>query len=153
MEDDPDRTLVWRPAGSSATSRPPDTTGERLREPVRAGDTTTNVNQPSSGWRPPIAPTATQLAVWRAQRIIYYVFGIIQAFIAVRFILKLLSANPTSPFTQFIYNISWVFVFPFNGVVPDTVVSGSVFEWFTLISLVVYALVSVALAKLIGLLV
>ena len=125
-----------------------------MREPVQPGDANVNVNQPAAAFPyPAVAPTATQLAVLRAQRIIYYIFGIIQALILIRFILKLLAANPGSPFTQIIYNVSWVFVFPFNGVVPNFTAGGTVFEWFSLIALVVYALISLALAKLIGLLV
>jgi hypothetical protein len=154
--DDPerDKTLVWRRPPSSTVAPTP---GERLREPVRAGDTAVNLNQPSTygyrysgAYRP--TPTATQLAVWRAQRVIYYVFGVVQAFIAIRFILKLLGANPISPFTQIIYNISWIFVFMFNGVVPNSTSGDNVFEWFSLIAVVVYALVAVGLAKLVGLL-
>ena len=156
--DDTERTLVWRrPRAVAGAVQTPDgeiVPDDRLREPVRAGNPIVNVNQPSSGYASkPAAPTATQLAVWRAQRIVYYVFGIIQAFILIRFILKLLAANPSSPFTQIIYNVSWVFVFPFNGVVPNFTVGGTVFEWFSLIALVVYALISVGLAKLIGLLI
>ncbi len=155
--DEPDRekTLVWRrPANSTV---PATTPGERLREPVQPGstDTAVNVNQPGyggtyGGYR--AGPTPTQLAVWRAQRVIYYVFGVVQAFIAIRFVLKLLGANPTSPFTQIIYNISWIFVFMFNGVVPNSTSGNMVFEWFSIIAIVVYALVSVGLAKLLALL-
>lgn len=149
MDDERERTLVWR--------RPPAADQPTLdnvrREPVQASDAHVNVNQPSAGYPyHPAAPSATQLAVWRAQRIIYYIFGIIQAFILIRFILKLLAANPSSTFTQIIYNISWVFAFPFYGVVPSYTVGSSVWEWFALIAIVVYALVSIALAKLIGLL-
>lgn len=154
-EQDRDRTLVWRrPATGTVESSPETSPASRLREPVRTGDSYANVSQPAQsgyGYRAPV-PTATQLAVWRAQRIIYYVFGVIQAFIAIRFILKLLAANTQSPFVQIVYNISWVFVFAFNGVVPNTVSGGSVFEWFSLVALVVYALISFGLAKLIGLL-
>ena len=156
--DDPDRerTLVWRrPATSTVASSPDVGPSARLHEPVRAGDTAVNVNQPQAYSYPAAAavgPTATQLAVWRAQRIIYYVFGVIQAFIAIRFILKLLDANPSSAFTQIIYNISWVFVFPFNGVVPNTSGGGSVLEWFSIVAIVVYALIAIGLAKLLALL-
>ena len=149
MDDERDRTLVWRrpPAADQATR------DNVQREPVQASDAHVNVNQPAAGYpHPPAAPSVTQLAVWRAQRIIYYIFGIIQAFILIRFILKLLAANPSSTFTQIIYNISWVFVFPFNGVVPNVTLGGAVIEWFSLIALIVYALISVALAKLVGLL-
>lgn len=148
--DERERTLVWRrpPAETVPETGP----GARLREPVQSGDAAVNVNQPGYGYRGPVGPTAAQLAVWRVQRMIYYVFGVVQAFIAIRFILKLLAANPSSPFTQIIYNISWVFVFAFNGVVPDTASGSSVLEWFSIVAIVVYALVAVGLAKLIGLL-
>jgi len=152
--DDPDRTVVWRRPGAAAeTTR---TTTEtvsngRIVEPVREQGSVVNVNANRGPGRVHVAPTATQLAVWRAQRVIYYIFGVIEAFIAIRFILKLLNANPESPFTQIIYNISWVFVFPFNNVVPSFTSGGAVFEWFSVIALIVYALVSVGLAKLIEL--
>jgi hypothetical protein len=154
--DDPERTRVWRrpPAGSGTLQRTEhERAGDRYREPVRTSDTAANVNQPGLAWAPPPPPTATQLAVWRAQRVIYYVFGVIQAFIAIRFILKMLNANPASAFTQVIYTISWVFVFPFNGVVPNTAADGYVFEWFSVIAIIIYALVSIGLAKLLALLI
>ncbi|HEX6511006.1 MAG TPA: hypothetical protein VF157_01820 [Chloroflexota bacterium] len=150
-ETEEERTLVWR--RSSGVSDRPVPADDRLREPVHP-ETYTNVNQPAGydyGYRP--APSPVQLAVWRAQRIIYYVFGIIEAFIAIRFALRLVAANPASAFTQIIYNISWIFVFPFNNVVPNYTVGGTVFEWFSLIALLVYALVSIAVAALIGLIV
>jgi len=153
--DDPERTRVWRrpPAGNSTIQRTDEPAGGRLSEPVRTGDTIANVNLPTpTPYVPPPAPTVTQLAVWRAQRIIYYVFGVVEAFIAIRFILRMLNANPASAFTQIVYNISWVFVFPFNGVVPNTASGGYVFEWFSLIAIIVYALASVALARLLALL-
>lgn len=156
MADDTDRTVVWRRPGSptGTTQTPPDETGWR-REPVHAGDTTTNVNQSTAGSQPYAyaGPSPVRVAVWRTQRIIYYIFGVVEAFIAIRFVLRVLAANPTSAFTQWVYNISWVFAFPFNGVVPDTVAGGSVVEWFSLIALLIYALVSVALAALIALLI
>jgi hypothetical protein len=155
--DDTDRTVVWRRRETPVGREP--LPGDPVVEPVRAGDPTVNVNQPTSAYQPAptyapvVGPTATQLAVWRAQRIIYYIFGVIEAIILIRFILKLLAANTGSAFTQIVYNVSWVFVFPFNGVVPNFSSGGTVFEWFSLIALVVYALVSLGLARLIALLI
>src|SRR5437870_13600698 len=117
--DDPERTRLWRrPQPGSTVPRPEERTGDRLREPVRTGDTVANVNQPGLTYVPTAPPTATQLAVWRAQRVIYYVFGVVQAFIAIRFILKMLNANPASAFPQIIYHNSRVVALPFNRVVP-----------------------------------
>src|SRR5579862_5536306 len=145
MADESNRTTIWRRPGTpnGTTVQPGSDDPGWRREPVRAGDTTTNVNQANTGYARPqyAAPSPVRLAVWRAQRVIYYVFGVVEAFIAIRFILRVLSANPSSPFTQWIYNISWVFVFPFNGVVPDTAAGGSVIEWFSLIALLIYAIV------------
>jgi hypothetical protein len=151
--DEEERTLVWRrpPAANVAERMPAERNDSRLREPMQASDPIVNVNQPSNSYATTVAPTATQLAVWRAQRIIYYIFGVIETFVAIRFVLKLLDANSASAFTQVIYNISWVFAFPFNNVVPNTVSGGSVFEWFSLIAIIVYGLISVGLAKLISL--
>jgi hypothetical protein len=154
-EDDSTRTMIWRrPGAASGTpgQRPSGEPGWR-REPVRPGEITTNLNQPNAGYPPYPAVSPVRLAVWRAQRIIYYVFGVVEAFIAIRFLLRVLAANPGSPFTHWVYTISWVFAFPFNGVLPDAVAGASVIEWFSLIGLLVYALVSVALAALIGLLI
>jgi hypothetical protein len=153
--EDTDRTIVWRrqhtvndgPATEQVNGE------ERVVEPVRDRNSSVNVNQQAG--RTPyvnVGPTATQIAVWRAQRIIYYIFGVIEAFIAIRFILKLLDANPTSAFTQIIYGISWIFVFPFNNVVPNFTSGGTTFEWFSLIALMVYVLISAGLAKLVALL-
>lgn len=151
--DDRERTMVWRrPDTPGAASTPETGRDEKPNEPTRAGEPVVNLNQPASGYPYMPAPTPLQRAVWRAQRIIYYIFGIVQAFILIRFILKLLAANAGSTFTQVIYNVSWVFVFPFYGVVPNYTAGGSVLEWYSLVAVVVYALVSVALAKLIGLL-
>lgn len=152
--EDPDRTIVWR-RQQTVTDAPATAhvNGEqRVTEPVRDRGPMVNVNQQGGQTPVHVGPTATQIAVWRAQRIIYYIFGVIEAFIAIRFILKLLAANPASAFTQIIYNISWVFVFPFNNVVPNLTSGGAVFEWFSLIALMVYVLISAGLAKLVALL-
>jgi len=71
-----------------------------------------------------------------------------QALIAIRFILKLIAANPANPFTQGVYAVSWVFAFPFSGVVPNVNIgAGAVIEFFSLIAILVYVLASIALAK------
>ncbi len=114
-------------------------------------DTAVNVNQPGVVLR---SPSALQLAVWRAQRIVYYLSGLVEALIALRLALKLVGANPANPFTQAIYGVSWVFVFPFSGIVPNiNLAGGAVLETFLIVALIVYSLASLALVKLLELLV
>jgi hypothetical protein len=50
---------------------------------------------------------------------------------------------------MFLYNLSHVFVYPFNGILDDqTIGSSSVFEVSTLIAMVVYALIAWGLVAL-----
>lgn len=160
MDDPEDRTVVWRrPAANGATHDPVNDT-DRFAAPVNPRGPVVNVNQqPAIGSAPYVAPAAVgptplQLAVWRAQRVIYYIFGLIEAIIAIRFVLKLIGANPASAFTQGVYGVSWVFVFPFNNVVSNLNLGGNaVIEWFSIVAIIVYMLGSWALAKLISLLI
>ena len=151
VEEDRDRTIVWRPP---VTNDP--ATG-RVVEPVTPGETANvNVSQAAAPRysTPVVAPSPVRLAVWRGQRIVYYVFGLIEAIIATRFVLKLIAANPTNPFTQAVYGVSWVFDFPFSGIVANaTIGNGSVLEIFSLIAILVYLLAALAIAKLLDLLV
>jgi len=51
-------------------------------------------------------------------------------------------------FTSFIYSITWPFIVPFQAVFPRTIVEGSIFEWTTLLAMLVYWLISIAIIKL-----
>ncbi|MDB5264769.1 MAG: hypothetical protein JWN64_340 [Parcubacteria group bacterium] len=92
-----------------------------------------------------IAPSTKPL--YRGTQIIWYVFGLLEALLAFRFVLKLLGANAGAGFTSFIYTITYPFVAPFISVFRVTQVSGSVFEWTTVLAMVVYWLVAMAIAK------
>lgn len=82
-------------------------------------------------------------------RLIYFIFGVIIAFIALRFILLLLAANQGSPFVDFVYAVSGLFVAPFYGVFGNTPQFGaSVVDVSSVVAIVVYALVAWAVASL-----
>jgi|SRR5581483_1480409 len=85
-----------------------------------------------------------------AARIVWFVAGVIIAFLALRFILSLLGANTTNPFASFIYYVSHPFVAPFFGLFHYNVVSYGVsrFEVYTLVSIIVYALIAWAISYL-----
>lgn len=86
-----------------------------------------------------------------ARRVIYYVGGVIVALLALRFILQLLGANQGSDFVGFIYGLSGIFVAPFFGIFGEPTFGVSQFETSTLVAVIVYSLVTVGIAKLIGL--
>lgn len=81
--------------------------------------------------------------------IIYGIGGFIEALVGLRFVLRLLGANPDNGFVSWIYSWSTPFVAPFSGIFGQdaTIVSGigtatsSVFDWTALIALVVIGIV------------
>ncbi len=84
-----------------------------------------------------------------AQRIIYYVGGVIIALLVVRLLLQLLGANQGSDFVGFVYGLSGVFVVPFFGIFGEPTFGQSHFETSSLVAIIVYGLITVGLAKLI----
>src|SRR6266511_3165445 len=86
--------------------------------------------------------------LYRGTQIVWYILGILEAVLAFRFVLKLLGANPVAGFTSLVYMVSQPFAAPFLNVFKVTKVVGSVFEWTTILAMIVYWLVAFALAKL-----
>jgi uncharacterized membrane protein len=84
---------------------------------------------------------------------IYLIFGILEVLLAFRFILRLLGANPSSGFVDFVYNLSAIFVAPFVGIFNTSLANGdvvtSVFEPATLVALIVYAILAWGIVALI----
>jgi hypothetical protein len=89
--------------------------------------------------------------VSRAKQILYFIFGAIEALLAVRFVLLLLGANEASGFVRLIYGLSRPFVLPFQGIFGEPVLGASVLEWASLVGIIVYALVAYGLARLVEL--
>jgi len=86
--------------------------------------------------------------LFRGVQIVWYVLGILEALLAFRFLLKLADANPYAGFTQFIYAVTYPFAEPFLDVFRVTYVEGKIFEWTTLLAMVVYWLIALALVRL-----
>jgi len=87
-------------------------------------------------------------AIFRTHQAIWYVVGVIEVLLAFRILLKIISANPRSPFVDLIYTLSSPFSFPFQGVLSTSVSSGSVVEWSTFVAMVVYVIVALGIVEL-----
>ncbi len=92
------------------------------------------------------SPTTKPL--YRGTQIVWYILGLLEVLLAFRFVLKLLGANPAAGFTAFIYGVTYIFTAPFLSVFRISQVAGSVFEWTTLLAMLVYWLLAVAIIKL-----
>ena len=95
---------------------------------------------------PPVAPL-TEVAqarriytVARIGQIVYLVLGILETFLVIRFVLKLLAANPEAAFTSFIYALTEPFVVPFEGVFPTPQTQGAALDLAAVLAMIVYAL-------------
>jgi hypothetical protein len=92
------------------------------------------------------SPTTKPL--YRGTQIVWYVLGVLEAVLGIRFILKLLGANPAAGFSNFIYDFSYIFVAPFQSVFQISKVDTNIFEWTTLLAMGVYYLVAWGIIKL-----
>lgn len=81
--------------------------------------------------------------------LIYALVSLIEAFLALRFILKLFGANAANGFVDWLYEMSGVLLDPFRGIFPTTVFkSHFVFEFSTLFAMVIYAIIALLLFAL-----
>jgi uncharacterized protein YggT (Ycf19 family) len=88
----------------------------------------------------------------RISQVVDFIFWVIYALLAIRFLLALLAARRTAGFVQFIYTISDPFYAPFRGIVAEpTADSGARFALSILLAIVVYAVLHLGINKLLRL--
>ncbi len=92
------------------------------------------------------SPTTKPL--YRGTQIVWFLVGLIEVFFTFRFLLKLLGANAGAGFTSFIYIVTKPLVAPFSTVFRISQVEGSLFEWTTLLAMIVYGLIGWGIIKL-----
>jgi uncharacterized protein YggT (Ycf19 family) len=86
----------------------------------------------------------------RAMEVIYLLFGIIDAILLIRLVLKLLGANPHAGFAQFMYGLTDFFLAPFKGLLPTIVSGQSVLELSLIFAILIYSLIAVGLVRLVA---
>src|SRR5687767_14936957 len=79
---------------------------------------------------------------------IYLISGIAVSLLLIRFVLRLLGANPEAGFASLIYRASTPLVAPFVGIFGTPQFNGMVLEPEAIVAIVVYGLVAWGLAKL-----
>jgi hypothetical protein len=84
----------------------------------------------------------------RIANITYFVLAVLEIILLLRLFLRLLGANEASGFVMLIYNLSHIFVAPFNGIFNDQALGRSVFETSTLVAMIVYALLAWGIVSL-----
>jgi len=121
---------------------------QKVRETTtRSGDTVQKTTDVSNSQ----AKTEHQQNV--AERVVWFVAGILLVLLGFRFLLSLLGANTTNGFANFIYSASHPFVSPFFSLFSykNYAYGVSRFETYTLVAIVFYAVVAWGIAKLVTL--
>ena len=100
----------------------------------------------------PVVPALSPVDTIR--RVVWLVFGVLQALIVLRFVLLLLGANEGNDVVAFVIGVTDPFVEPFRGMFSlDTVsgASGSVLDVAALVALVAWTLVEALILGIVGL--
>lgn len=79
---------------------------------------------------------------FKATQLVWLLFGVLEALIALRIGLKLIGANPESPIVALIYGLTFLFLFPFEGLVASPTFGGMVLEVSSMFAMLIYALIA-----------
>jgi TctA family transporter len=105
--------------------------------------------------RPEVAKTTLstlftfhQQTLSRITGLIQLAFGILEGLIGLRFLLMMIASNPAAPFANFVYAITYPFLYPFIGLTQVFQAQGMVIEWYDLVAMIVYGLVAWVVIRL-----
>jgi hypothetical protein len=93
-------------------------------------------------------PARRRYKLMRLSQIVYLVAGIVEALIGIRFMLKLIAANPQAGFARFIYGITTLFLVPFSDLTSNPSIAGAELEISSLIAMLIYALAAWTIVRI-----
>jgi hypothetical protein len=79
---------------------------------------------------------------FKLTQLVWLLFGILVALIALRIGLKLIGANPESPIVALIYGSTYLFLFPFEGLIASPTMGSMVLELSSMFAILIYALIA-----------
>ncbi|MEI7844397.1 MAG: YggT family protein [Chloroflexota bacterium] len=92
-----------------------------------------------------------RIFTFKATQLIWLLFGILEALIALRIVLKLVGANPESPIVGLIYGFTYLFLFPFEGLIGSPAGGNMVLELSSLFAMLIYGLIAWAIERIVWL--
>jgi uncharacterized protein YggT (Ycf19 family) len=96
-----------------------------------------------------------KFAIGKFNDYLLWFLTVLETVLAIRFLLKLIGADPNNPFAGFLYALTAIPLLPFQGIVnsPSIHLPNQAFEFSTLIAIAIYWLIFYALRRFIRLLV
>jgi hypothetical protein len=104
----------------------------------RVSEVRTSQNEPEREQR---------IFTFKATQLIWLLFGILVALIALRIGLKLIGANPESPIVALIYGFTYLFLFPFEGMIASPTAGNMVLELSSMFAILIYGLIAWAVER------
>ena len=92
-----------------------------------------------------------RILTFKATQLIWLLLGILEALIALRIGLKLIGANPDSPIVALIYGFTYLFLFPFTGLVGSPAAGNMVLELSSMFAMLIYGLIAWAVERIVWL--
>ncbi len=83
-----------------------------------------------------------RIFTFKATQLIWLLFGILEALIALRIGLMLIGANPNSPIVALIYGFTYLFLFPFEGLIGSPTAGNMVLELSSMFAMLIYGLIA-----------
>ncbi len=104
--------------------------------------TNQRMTEVTSTQREPEPEREQRIFTFKATQLIWLLFGILEALIALRIGLLLIGANPDSPIVALIYGFTSLFLFPFAALIGSPAAGGMVLELSSLFAMLIYALIA-----------
>ncbi len=86
---------------------------------------------------------------YRAIHLVWFLAGVVDVLLGLRFLLKLLGASAQAPFVSLLYGVSAPLVAPFRGIFPGTGQGAFVIEPSALVALMIYPLIAAGIAGIV----
>ncbi|MEW6402705.1 MAG: hypothetical protein AB1649_12960 [Chloroflexota bacterium] len=89
--------------------------------------------------------------IYKVTQLLWLFVGMLESLIAFRLFLKVIAANPGSWFTALVYQLSDIFVWPFQTITTNPSFDGHVLEITSVIAMFVYLLIGLVVVRLVWL--
>ena len=117
--------------------------------------TETDTVAPADGY--PVGQTVVRRVSWSSspgamlERLIVFIFGLIELLIVVRIVLLLVAARESNAIVQFIYNLSDIFVAPFRGIlgINELQAGAAAFDVAALVALIGWLIIELIVIALV----
>jgi hypothetical protein len=93
-------------------------------------------------------------AIGKLNDFLQWFMAVLEVTLAIRFLLKLIGADPFNLFAGFLYALTDIILFPFSKIVPSpSIHTNQAFEWSTLIAMAIYWLIFWAIRRFLHILI